>query len=316
VFRRALKGTPLGDGDRVLVALSGGGDSAGLLALLRSALPRPALTLGAVHVHHNLRGAEADRDASLAKALAECTGVEFRLVRLRSRPPRGTSLEAWAREARYEALERLRKAGHWDWIVTAHTLDDQAETLLLRIARGTGLDGLAGILPRRGPLVRPALEMTSAQLEEAARLCGLPWVEDSSNADRRFLRSRVRHDLLPALESALPGFTLHLAALARHAQLAAGARAVPAVAVRDSGTVYLPLGALDALSAGDGREVVRQGLRDLRGDLSRITERHVAALWGLRDAPVGAVVALPGPWEGVRERGGVRLRRAAKGGER
>lgn len=308
---------PVRDGERVLVALSGGGDSVGLLALLVSARPRPDLEVGVLHVHHGLRGADADADAAMARAVAASLGLPFRLSRLRAAPPRGESVEAWAREARYGALERARRSGGWDWVLTAHTLDDQAETLLLRIARGAGLDGLAGILPQSGRVLRPVLGFTGVELRQAAEACGLPWAEDATNRDHRFLRNRMRHEILPVLEQSFPGFTGHLGALARHARLASESRPRAPIAVEAGNTVYFPLGALCSLPEGAAREALRDGLRALKGELSRITERHVAALLALCDARVGATVALPGPWEGVREMGGVRLRPAApEGGDR
>ncbi len=315
-FRKAVAATPLRDGDRLLLAVSGGKDSAGMLSLFLSALPRPRLVLGVAHIHHNLRGADADADAKAAGALARSLGLPFASARLRGRPPKGTSVEAWAREGRYAALERLRAEGGWDWIATAHTLDDQAETVLLRIARGAGLEGLAAVLPRAGRVLRPVLDFSGAELCGAARLCGMPVREDASNADRRFLRNRIRRDLLPFLDRSLPGFRRHLAALARHARLAAAAPGPADIAVREGETLYFPWGALRALGEGDARRQVRRGLKALRGDLGRITERHVDALVALRAARSGAVVALPGPWEGVRERGGLRLRPAPLRGGR
>jgi tRNA(Ile)-lysidine synthase len=309
-FRRDLKGLPLGDGDRVLVAVSGGGDSAGLLALLLSARPRPDLALGVAHVHHNLRGPEADRDEAAVKGLAKALGLPFCRVKLRGKPARGQSTEEWAREGRYAALERLRAKGSWDWVATAHTLDDQAETVLMRIARGTGIHGLSGIHPVSGRVVRPALGLTGAQLREAAKACGLAWLEDSSNADRRYLRNRIRAEVLPTLEAAVPGISARLAALARLAREARPA-APPAIARVEGDTVYYECDALSGLAEGQALELFREGLRTVRGDLRRIAERHLRALWALRTAKPGGVVALPGGWAGVREPRGIRLGPAA-----
>ena len=305
----------MGDGSRVLVAVSGGGDSVGLLALLLSARPRPDLTLGVAHIHHNLRGHEADRDEAAVKKLAKSLGLPFVRARLRGKPAKGQSVEEWARTGRYEALEGLREKGGWGFVVTAHSLDDQAETVLMRIARGTGLQGLAGIHPVSGRVVRPVLGFTGAQLRQAAELCGLAYLEDSSNADQRFLRNRVRKQVLPALESALPGFSRRLTALARLAGEAPPAPS-PGIAKMEGETVYYECTALSALADGQGLEAIREGLRVARGTLRRITERHLRALWALRLARPGALVALPGSWEGVRERQGVRLRPEKKRRER
>lgn len=314
-FRAGLKGLPLGDGSRVLVAVSGGGDSVGLLALLLSARPRPDLVLGVAHIHHNLRGEEADRDEAAVKALAKSLELPFVRAKLHGKPEKGQSIEEWARTGRYAALGRLQQAGGWDFVVTAHSLDDQAETVLMRIARGTGLQGLAGIHPVAGRVVRPVLGFTGVQLRQAAELCRLPYLEDSTNADQRFLRNRIRGQVLPALELALPGFSRRLAALARLAGETPSANS-SGIANVENGTVYYECMALSALADGQGLEAIREGLRAARGSLRGITERHLRALWALRVARRGALVALPGGWEGVREEGGVRLGPAMKCRER
>ena len=307
-FRKDLKGGPLADGRRVLLAVSGGGDSVGMLALFLSARPRPDLRLGLAHVHHNLRGADADADLEAVRDLAAALDLPFAPARLKGKPHGGESVEAWAREGRYAALERIREEGGWDFTATAHSLDDQAETVLLRIARGTGLEGLAGILPLRGRVVRPVLAFTGEELRAAAGACGLRYLEDATNQDRRFLRNRVRLDVLPVLESALPGFARKLADMARVAGRTG--RAQPQeVAVFEDGSLYYECARLGALSEGEGLEAIRAGLREVRGGLGRIGERHLLALWALVSAARGARVALPGGWEGVREARGIRLRR-------
>jgi tRNA(Ile)-lysidine synthetase-like protein len=293
----------------VLVAISGGGDSVGLLAFLLSALPRPGLVLGVAHVHHNLRGSEADRDRAAVRDLARSLGLPFSSARLKSRPPKGDSVEAWARTERYAALERLRLRGKWDLVATAHTLDDQAETVLMRIARGTGLQGLSGILARNGKVVRPALGLRGAELREAARSCGLAFLEDSSNSDRRFLRNRVRREVLPAVESALPGFSRRLAALARLASEAAppaGSKALT-VAVLEADGLYYERADLAEWTDGEGLAALREGIRAARGHLGGLTERHLRALWSLRTCRPGAAVPLPGGWEGTVEGRRIRI---------
>ena len=302
-----LKALPFRDGHRVLVAVSGGGDSLGLLALLLSARPRPDLLLGVAHVHHNLRGEEADRDEAAVKGLAKALGLPFLRVRLKGKPGRGESTEAWAREGRYAALEVMRAKGDWDFVATAHSLDDQAETVLMRIARGTGLQGLAAIHPVAGGVVRPVLGFSGAELRRAAADCGLRWLEDSSNVDRRFLRNRVRLDVLPVLEEALPGISRRLSALARLAHEAEPPE-TRHIARVEGGTVYYGCDALKILARGQAMEAFRQGLRDARGDLRGITEKHLRALLALTEARPGGLVALPGCWEGIRQKGGILLR--------
>jgi tRNA(Ile)-lysidine synthase len=191
-------------GHTVLVAVSGGLDStvlADALAVMAGSLRSPALRVAIGHVHHGLRGAEADADQAAVAAQAERLGVPFAAERVaphalregassRDRP----TLQEAARMLRYAALERIAAQLGADRIATAHHANDQAETVLLRLLRGTGPDGLAGI-PERSPdgrVVRPLLRLTHADLETYARARGLAWREDRSNASPDYARNRVR----------------------------------------------------------------------------------------------------------------------------
>jgi tRNA(Ile)-lysidine synthase len=172
------------------------------------------------HVHHGLRGGEADADLRFAAALARRLGVPFHGVRVDASRESGESPEARARRLRYEALERIRREAGCDWVATAHTREDQAETLLLRAARGTGPVGLAGIDPidARRRLLRPMLETGRGELRSYLRSRGLTWREDASNADLSIPRNRLRADVLPVLEALHPGAADRLADLARSAR--------------------------------------------------------------------------------------------------
>jgi tRNA(Ile)-lysidine synthase len=202
----------------VLAAVSGGADSVALLHALLSLGQR----LGVAHVHHGLRGSEADRDLAFARELAAGLGVPFFSAQVDARRRRkgdGRSPEARARELRYGALEELRARHGFDHVATAHTLDDQAETLLLRALRGTTPAGLAGIRPRArdGRLLRPLLGVRRAELVEYLRARGHAWCEDSTNASPSIPRNRIRAELLPVLEAIAPGAAGKLAALAAQA---------------------------------------------------------------------------------------------------
>jgi tRNA(Ile)-lysidine synthase len=277
-----------------------------MLALFLSALPRPDMAVGIAHVEHGLRGGEGEGDAAWVGDLAGALGLPFRLAHLSDRPSRGQSPEEWAREGRYGALEEARLAGKWDFTATAHSSDDQAETVLLRIARGAGLGGLAGILPRAGRVLRPVLSLSGAELRRAARECGLGWREDATNGDMSVPRNRVRREVLPLLESAMPGISRHLAALAPQA-----AALVPPdlenVATIEAGSVYYSVEVLRSLGREGAVAALKEGLKAVRGDLRRMGRAHYEALWSLLSSRPGAAADLPIGWQGIREKTGLRL---------
>ncbi len=195
-------------GDRVAVAVSGGADSVALLCLLLELRAELGIVLSVAHVNHKLRGHESDEDERFVTKVARQHGLDFHLLEARVDGGDSSGIEAAARELRYGFFRQLAREGRISKIATGHTLDDQAETVLLRIFRGTGIRGLAGIHPRivfeehgrvLGEVVRPLLGFRRARLLEFLRERGLSWREDSSNRDLAFLRNRVRHRLLPLI---------------------------------------------------------------------------------------------------------------------
>lgn len=208
-------------GDRVVVAVSGGADSVALLCLLLELRAELGVILSVAHFNHKLRGAEADADERFVAALAYqhglpfyCEGLDVRLLAKADQ----LSIEAAARKARYEFFQQLLNKNKADRVATAHTLDDQAETVLLKLARGAGTRGIAGIYPevpiavmpslpgnaRRQPaIVRPLLTVRRLQLLPYLQNLGQEWREDRSNRDLRYARNRVRHGVLPRLERSL-----------------------------------------------------------------------------------------------------------------
>ncbi len=190
---------------RVIVALSGGPDSCALLLALCEAadvaiLPRP---IGAAHFHHGLRGADADADAAFAAALCARLGVPCVIGLGNASPAPGQSPHDAARNARYAFFDEAARDFDANLVATAHTKDDQAETVLMRVLRGTGVDGLAGIPPRRElrnglAVVRPLLEQTRADVEAYLTECCIEARRDPSNDNARYTRARVRA-VLPAL---------------------------------------------------------------------------------------------------------------------
>jgi tRNA(Ile)-lysidine synthase len=194
-------------GDRVGVAVSGGADSVALLRVLLDLRSELGIVLSVAHFNHGLRGEQSAADEAFVADLAEHQGLELFVHRDDVREHASASklsLEAAGRVARYRWFAHLAQQHRLNQVATAHTLDDQAETVLLKFLRGAGTRGLAGIYPivnRNGfRIVRPLLCVTRAEVEPYLSSLGQEWREDESNLDHRFLRNRIRHELLPLLE--------------------------------------------------------------------------------------------------------------------
>lgn len=183
---------------RVLVAVSGGADSMALLCLLWNA----GRDIAVGHVNHGLRGAASDADAKFVAAHCQHLGIPCSIARPELSP---TANEAAAREARYSSLLKMAEEAQCQLIATGHTADDQLETVLINWIRGSAVTGLAGMRPQRAmesgiTLVRPLLSVTRAETRAICREAGWEWREDATNEDRRFLRNRVRLELVPLLQ--------------------------------------------------------------------------------------------------------------------
>lgn len=195
-------------GDRVTVALSGGADSVALLYSLFLLKEKLQIRLEAVHFNHGLRGSESDRDEAFCREF--CDRYEIPIHVGHGAVQAGKKgLEAAARDARYSFFETIPGS-----IATAHTADDNAETVLMRLVRGTGLKGLGGITPVRGRILRPMLNVTRREVLEFLEENYLPHVEDSSNEGDAFLRNRIRHHVMPLLVQENPRLAENLSAMA------------------------------------------------------------------------------------------------------
>jgi tRNA(Ile)-lysidine synthase len=200
--------TMLYSGATVLVAVSGGPDSMALLAVLYRlrSLYHP-LTLRVVHINHHLRGAESTRDAVFVEQQAARLGLSFHIQHIDVKTwqhTSGLSPQHAAREARYTSLYALQRALNATHIALGHSADDQAETLLMRLLRGSGPAGIAGIPPVRLPYIRPLLTVFRHDILTYLQAEGVPWIEDSSNLHLSYLRNRIRLELLPLLRQYNP----------------------------------------------------------------------------------------------------------------
>jgi len=200
-------------GERVVVACSGGPDSTALLDALARLAPPRRLDLHVAHVDHGLRDGSAE-EAGPVRLLAAGRGLPFHALRVEVEP--GGSLQDRARAARHAALRELAAEVGATAMALGHTADDQAETVLMRALSGATPRALRAMSPRDGMLARPLLGVWRAQTAAYCVALSLPVLDDPSNADPRFLRSRVRHQLIPALEEVFPAARRRLIALAEH----------------------------------------------------------------------------------------------------
>jgi tRNA(Ile)-lysidine synthase len=212
-------------GMRLGIAVSGGADSVALLRRLEGLWQELGLVLTVLHVHHGIRGAEADADAHFVEQLAERLGLRFRrhnVDTLARADKEQETVEEAARKLRYAWFEDLLAQTQLDAIATAHTLDDQAETILLKLLRGAWTEGLAGIFPvverPGGQILRPFLRTRRVEIEAWLKELRQPWREDSTNADTAYTRNRIRCNLLPILAEYNPQVASQLGNIAKIAR--------------------------------------------------------------------------------------------------
>jgi tRNA(Ile)-lysidine synthase len=306
-------------GDRVGVAVSGGADSVALLRLLLELRHEIGFVLSVVHFNHQLRGTDSDADAHFVADLAGHHKLELHLENgdtATYAKQKRLSIETAARELRYQYLRRLLAEARLNRIATAHTLDDQAETVLLRIVRGAGSRGLAGIYPQLSvtestTIVRPLLATKRKDLERYLKGLNQSWREDASNRDLRHARNRVRHGILPRLERFLNPAVRE--ALAETAEIARAeeaywerevARLLPQVWTQQSGT--LKPAALVALPLALQRRVVRAACESVG---LRLEFHHAEGVLALASSTVAKTIELPEGWVVSRKRQNLCLQR-------
>jgi len=285
-------------GDRVLVAVSGGSDSVGLLAILSRLSRRLGVDLVCGHVNHQLRGADADRDEACAENLALRLGVKFVRAAVELGLNEEGNLEERAREVRYAALHRLALEEGCARIATGHTEDDQAETVLLRLTRGAGPLGIAGIRPCRSDgVIRPLIDCSRESVRSVVRELGLTWREDSSNQDVRFQRNMMRQRVVPVLRELNPRATqaISRAAALLQAQEEIVQEWVVATLAGATEGGALRVDAIRTIAAPLRGYLVRGWLVEQGVGPRRLTARHVDSVLALAGGSrASGEIALPG----------------------
>ena len=317
--------TNIKPGDRLCAAVSGGADSVALLLTLHAAnnTARESLGVGlsAVHIHHGLRGKEADSDQHFVKTL--CARLDIPLHLHQANVPdriaqtradgNPETIEEAARNARYEFFTTLLASGHADSVLTAHTLDDQSETVLMKFLRGAWTEGLSAIHPivtlQKGKILRPFLQTRRAEIEAFLKAANQPWREDSTNTDTAFTRNKIRHELLPQLRAYNPNLDQALANLAELAReeesrwqtelsrilpqlllpgkpIRGGGRAVSTTPGQSA--ISIELDRLRTLDPALRRRVLRAAARQLGARLSFDETSRLLALCGFLPSPTVA----------------------------
>ncbi len=284
---------------KICVALSGGADSVALLHYLKERREEGKFLLSALHCEHGIRGEESLEDMRFVQALCQSWQIPLKVVRedcLQRAELEKVSLETAARNFRYQQFSTLLEEGEADYVATAHHKGDGAETVLFRIARGSALTGASGIRKENGKIIRPFLEWTKAEILGYIREKGLQFREDSTNFEREATRNKIRLEILPKLEEAVPEAAENLLRFAR-------------LAAEDDELLYrlsLPLvtewqGAPAVKFSREKPLFTRACLLAMKraGLCKDYTENHLAALFALQNLERGAVIVLP---QGLRAR--------------
>ena len=279
-------------GERVVVAVSGGADSVALLDILHELSPQLGLDLVVAHFNHCLRPGEDERESAFLKELADLYQLPLFEGKSSKNLPTSPSLEEEARAERYDFFARVARELDSEKIALGHTMNDQAETVIMRLLRGSGPLGLSGIPPKRNQgIVRPLIEISRPQILAYLRAKGLHWIEDSSNRDLRFLRNRIRHELIPILQRYQPNLIQILSQTAEILRqdeewLTNWAEQWLEVKAErlDSGALCVKISEFLALPSSLQARVLRAMLSSVGGGLRRISARHITAIQRLLTA--------------------------------
>ncbi|OQX66224.1 MAG: tRNA lysidine(34) synthetase TilS [Desulfococcus sp. 4484_242] len=289
VKRAVARYCMIAPGDRVVAAVSGGADSVCLLDVLDRLRNTLRITLIVAHLDHGLRPDVDEQETAFVRDLAASRGLDFAFKRVNPpMDPKGPSLEEKARELRYRFLKKVQAGWGAQRIATGHSLDDQAETVLMRLLRGSGPAGLSGIPPvRKDGIVRPLIEITREEIRSYLDHMGLAHVTDASNFDVTYLRNAIRRHLLPQLETYQPRIKEILGRTAEIARednryLTGRAEAwLSEKAEMGSEGPVLPVSGLMGLPPSLQNHAVRAALKIMTGSLRRIGVAHINAVRGL-----------------------------------
>jgi len=289
-------------GDRVVVAVSGGPDSVAMLHLLWRLRDILSIQLHVAHLDHGLRGHSSQEDARYTRRLARRLELSATVEQIQLSPGSKGSLEEKARLARYAFLERVASSMRAQRIATGHNADDQAETVLMRILRGAGSDGLSGIPPVRGRIVRPLIQVRRLQIEEYLRRRRFRPRRDHTNLELQHLRNRVRKQLIPLLERSYNPNIVEVLNRIGHLESEEGAyfrqlseNLLKTLVKKDSkGKIVLDLGSFADYFNIAGKFLIRELIRKTKGDLRQIGHEHVDRVFSLaRDGSLGSRIHLP-----------------------
>lgn len=294
VLKTIKEASLLGDyhGATVTVALSGGADSMALLHVLLSLKDELGITVEAAHFNHMIRGNEADRDEEFVKE--QCKKLGVKLYCGQGDVPghakeKGISLETAARNLRYDFLSRINK----DFVATAHTASDNLETVLFNLARGTAIDGLCGIPPKRDIFIRPLICCTREQIESYCEGNNIPYVTDSTNLCDDYSRNKIRHNIVPILKELNPSVeraVIRTSATLRGDSEFLNSAAQSYLTANVNAEGELSLDGFDALEPAISSRVIKSFIERVT-DLSSV---HIAAVMGIIQG--GGKISLPNNW--------------------
>jgi len=283
----------LGRGQKILVAVSGGPDSSCLLDILAKLRKKYDLRLGIAHVNYHLRGIESDKDEKFVRGLAEKYALELFLMDSRIAPE--SNIESKLRDIRYSFFEKIRSKNGFDSVAIAHSMDDQVETFLMRVIRGSGLNGLRAMRFRNDHIIRPLLGTSREEIIGYLKENRLRYRTDKSNSETKFMRNKVRHKLIPYLEKNFnPGIrkTIFNAAQSISDDYALLSSIPDAMNVADSASVREIL----KLSPSAQKRFLRKMILDKKKDLKNIEASHIEEIAKVLRSEKGKIqtINLPG----------------------